>query len=213
MNRGTWYVIEGLDGSGKDTQAQFLMRYLAAVRHNPCVVLNAPCSRGVLGSVLRRSLAGPTRQLDLKRCPARVAQQLFTAEKVEHYFQCIEPMLADGIDVIQVRWTLSAPAYSAPVPVREVLELQHSVMDTLVPEPDVTVYLDVDLETAFARMSKRGKPAEFYESKLESVIERYRKILDWGSPAMVMAGQVVIVPGHGDVATVEKAMIALVSAL
>lgn len=197
MNIGKFIVFEGLDASGKDTQAELLAQYLRRQeRGRQTVVLNAPCGGPChLGIILRKMLSGkPWNELLLEKMGPEATQKLFTAEKIEHYFSHIVPLLHAGTDVVQVRWHCSMAVYGAPLEVPHLLAIQQKMLDRLVRFPDVTIFLEVSAEEAWRRLLERDRGNQsIYEKreKLDDHVKRYQEVLDhfmWNEP--------IIAPGE-----------------
>jgi dTMP kinase len=93
-------VLEGIDGSGKSTQANLLARSLGAL-------LTAEPGATSLGAELRSLL------LDRKRGSVSVRAEalLMAADRAEHVEEIIEPALADRRWVVSDRFTASTLAY------------------------------------------------------------------------------------------------------
>jgi dTMP kinase len=104
-------VVEGLDGAGTTTQARLLAERLRAARRP--VHLTAEPSSGPVGALIRQVLTGRIgggRRGESSFSPSGLAL-LFAADRQDHYDVEIAPKLADGVDVVCDRFTLSSLAY------------------------------------------------------------------------------------------------------
>src|SRR4030065_2306030 len=100
--RGVFMVIEGLDGSGKTTQAKLLAEKLSRIHR---AVYTAEPSRGKIGAFIReRCLYGE------KRLATTVEALLFAADRIEHVENEIKPAMAQGRLVICDRYFYSSLA-------------------------------------------------------------------------------------------------------
>ena len=94
---GVLLALEGIDGSGKSTQADLLAGALK--RRGAEVVLTREPTSGPAGQRLRDYLSGPARHLS----PALELAQ-FVADRREHVAKVIRPALAAGRVVITDRY-------------------------------------------------------------------------------------------------------------
>jgi dTMP kinase len=109
VRRGRFVVLEGLDGAGTTTQARLLAERIRLSGRR--VHLTAEPSGGPVGSLVRQVLTGRIRGAgDAPFDPAALAL-LFAADRKDHYATEIGPKLAEGLDVVCDRFTLSSLAY------------------------------------------------------------------------------------------------------
>ena len=137
-------VFEGGDGSGKRTQARSLLRRL---RRRGVKVLRTHEPGGTpLGQSLRRLLKSGDSMTPMSEF------LLFEAARAQLVWQVIKPYLEEGGVVIADRFTSSTMAYQGYGRGldRELIErLNREATGGL--EPDLTVLLDLPVETALAR--------------------------------------------------------------
>lgn len=137
-------VFEGGDGSGKSTQARSLLRRL---RKRGVKVLRTREPGGTpLGRALRRLLKSGESMVPISEL------MLFEAARAQLVLQVIRPFLDQGGVVIADRFTSSTVAYQGYGRGldRELIErLNREATGGL--EPDLTVLLDLPVETALAR--------------------------------------------------------------
>src|SRR5690606_16369979 len=95
---GRFFVFEGLDGSGTTTQAERLARRLVASGRR--AHLTAEPSTGPVGLQLREILAGRLQGGRGQPWDRRVLGLLFAADRLDHWRSEIEPLLAEGVDVV-----------------------------------------------------------------------------------------------------------------
>ena len=150
--RGLHITVEGIDGSGTTTQARQLVAWL--VDRGTDAWLTWEPSEGGLGQVLRGALRG-----DDAYDPTTVAL-LYAADRVEHLRKEIVPRQTSGVHVISDRYVYSSLAYQSTTrPLSWIGEINR-----FAPEPDLTIYVRVDVETAAARRALRGGDPELFDA-------------------------------------------------
>jgi dTMP kinase len=140
-------TFEGVDGSGKSTQAELAAAFLAE-RGREVVATREPGGTP-LGERIREVL------LDGPEMTAWAEASLFAAARAELAERVIRPALARGAVVVSDRYLDSSLAYQGVargLGIERVLELNVAVEDLL---PDRTFVLLVDEDTAAARLSRR----------------------------------------------------------
>jgi len=136
-------TFEGVDGSGKSTQAALLAQHLAGLGRE--VVATREPGGTPLGEKIRRLL------LDGEEPAPWAEAALFAAARAELAERVIRPALAAGADVVCDRFLDSSLAYQGVargLGVDRVLELNVAVSELT---PDRTFVLLVDAETAAER--------------------------------------------------------------
>ena len=152
-------AIEGIDGSGKSTQASLLYDSL---RKNNKVFLTKEPSKGLIGVSIRELL----HRNDLS---PMAMQMLFAADREEHISKAIVPKLDEGYHVITDRYYLSTLAYGMASGIdRKRLEgICYGI-----PEPTITFVLDIDGDKAYNRLKAPGKELSVFEK--QEFLERAR---------------------------------------
>jgi dTMP kinase len=146
---GLFVTFEGIDRSGKTTQARLLVEALG----EEAVPVREPGGTR-LGEEIRALLKDPRGELG-----PRAEALLFAAARAELCRQVIRPALAAGRVVVSDRFVDSSLAYQGAargLGVEEVLEVNRWATEGLV--PDLTVYLAI--EPAVARR-RAGEPDRF----------------------------------------------------
>ena len=155
-------TFEGLDGSGKSTQAQLLAEALAADGRD--VVATREPGGTEVGELIRELLLGP------RTVAAWAEAALFAAARAQLGDEVIAPALARGADVVCDRYLDSSLAYQGiarGLGLDRVLELNlHAISGIL---PDRTYLLVVDAGEAARR---RGDPGDRIEREDEGFRER-----------------------------------------
>jgi dTMP kinase len=157
--RGRLIAVEGIDGSGKTTQARLLAETLGAQ-------LTAEPGATPLGRALRRLVLDP----DLPPVSARAEALLLAADRAEHVATVIAPALARGRWVVTDRFSASTLAYQGYGRGLELAELRSLVeWAARGVEPDMTVVLDLPVAVAHARFHAarpdrlEGLDSDFHE--------------------------------------------------
>ena len=151
---GTLIAIEGIDGTGKSTQARRLADWFTAQGRE--VVLSREPTSGPWGQKLRESAASgrlsPSDELDY-----------FLKDRSQHVEELIAPALAAGKVVILDRYYFSSMAYQGcrgfdPAEIRRLTE-------AIAPVPDLLLILDLEVDAALARIGARGDTANEFEKR------------------------------------------------
>jgi dTMP kinase len=140
--------FEGLDGCGKTTQARLLAEALTA--EGVEVVLTREPGGTPLGEQVRELVLHG----DHVAPWAEVA--LYAASRAQHVVQVIRPALERGATVVCDRYLDTSVAYQGAgrgLGVDFVLDLNLRVVEGLL--PDVTVLVEIDPETALARVGDK----------------------------------------------------------
>jgi dTMP kinase len=150
MPRGFLVALEGVDGSGKTTQAELLAASLE--KDGRKVVLTREPSNGPASQKLRAYFASPSRHWS----PAEELQ-LFMEDRREHVDQVIKPPLKRGKVVITDRYYYSSVAYQGSLGLdpNDIL----AANEACAPRPDLVFLLDLPVTEALARLPKKGKAA------------------------------------------------------
>jgi dTMP kinase len=164
-------TFEGVDGSGKSTQAGLLAEHLAAAGRE--VVATREPGGTPLGEKIRGLL------LDGDHPAPWAEAALFAAARAELAERVIRPSLAAGADVVCDRYLDSSLAYQGVargLGVDRVLELNIAVADLT---PDRTFVLLVDRETAAERAgSSRDRMEQEDGAFHAAVADGYRELAE-----------------------------------
>ena len=163
MPRGLLIVFEGLDQSGKQTQAERL-RVEVERRGRACVVLDFPSYETHIGREIGAGLHGE------REYGPDVMQLLYVANRYEKNPQ-IQTLLAGGAIVICDRYLASSIAYGEAhgLDGAWLREIQRYL-----PPPDLTILLDIAPETAAGRKRMNRDRYERDLSMLSRVRDSYR---------------------------------------
>lgn len=181
--------LEGIDGSGKSTQAKLLAEALG-----PETLLIREPGGTEAAERIRELLADPSVELD-----PLAELLLFLAARADLTAREIRPALEAGRDVVSDRFADSSVAYQGAargLGVGEVISLTDAATEGL--WPDLTVLLRVDPEVGLGRADGDDR---FESEGLElqrAVAEAYEEI------AQIASDRVVVVDGSGTVEEVHE---------
>ena len=169
QKRGAFIVIEGLDGSGKTTQARLLVQRLQS-SHNAVYTTEPSC--GKIGCFIRDRCLYEEKRLD-----STVEALLFAADRVEHVQNEVLPALNEGRLVVSDRYLYSSLAYqgSAGVNIVWINAINKPAL-----KPDLAVFIDVGPEIVLKRLNRKKSIMETLETQ-EKVREIYLKFVANGS--------------------------------
>ena len=151
MRRGFLLALEGVDGSGKSTQAQLLA--VSLLQQGRGVVLTREPGAGPVGQKLRRYLQGDDRHLTPEE-----ELDLFLADRREHVEQVIKPALAAGQIVITDRYYYSSVAYQGALGLDPTWILAEN--EVFAPRPDLVFLLVLPVAQALARLERPRQVSE-----------------------------------------------------
>ena len=166
---GLFISFEGIDGSGKSTQARLLADHLRDLGHD--VVL----TREPGGSPGAEEIRALVLQGDPDRWSARTEILLFTAARRDHLERTIQPALDAGKIVICDRFADSTRMYQglSRGDLRGIVDELHSLMIGV--EPDLTVLIDMDPTQGLSRALARQTVEERFEDFGEELQRAMRK--------------------------------------
>ena len=167
VQRGTFVTFEGIDGSGKSTQAKRLAAALTA-RGQDVVLTREPGGSAGAEEIRNLVLNGET-----DRWSAETEILLFTAARRDHLEKTIRPALARGATVICDRFADSTRVYQGATrgDLRHAVDQLHQVM--IGQEPDLTFIIDMDpsigLSRGLARVGAEQRFEDFGEAFQETI--------------------------------------------
>ena len=166
--RGLFFSFEGIDGSGKSTQARRLAETLTAEGRG--VVLTREPGGSPGAEAIRRLLV----EGDPGRWSPLTELLLFNAARRDHLEQTIEPALAAGRIVVCDRFADSSRVYqgAARSELRRLADRLHAEVIGL--EPDLTLVIDMEPGAALARGLARRSGEDRFEAMGEAFQARLR---------------------------------------
>lgn len=156
--RGYFVSFEGIDGSGKSTQARLLSDHLRAAGCD-VVLTREPGGSPGAEHIRKLVLEGAT-----DRWSPETELLLFTAARRDHLERTVNPALEAGQVVICDRFADSTRLYQglARADLRVLVDQLHELV--IGQEPDLTVLIDMDPETGLSRALARGDGEDRFES-------------------------------------------------
>lgn len=172
-NNGIFITIEGIDGTGKSTQAENLAQWLEERTGQKTMRTFEP-GGWPEGKMLREFI------LDSKNFCAMSELLLFLADRAEHVNKIIIPELESGHNVICERYNESTLAYQSGGHELEIQHVKRIIEACNFPEPDVKILLDIEPEIAFSRVKSRNSKSDKFEGEglvlMRKVSEFYKTL-------------------------------------
>ncbi len=166
---GKFITVEGIEGVGKSTNMEFIHRQLQTAGKD--VLVTREPGGTPLAEAIRELLLDPA----FTGMDALCELQLMFAARAEHLAKVIRPALAAGRWVLCDRFTDATYAYQGGgrgLETAVIARLEDLVQGDF--RPDLTLLLDVPVETGLARASLRGTLDRFEQEKIE-FFERVRQ--------------------------------------
>jgi len=193
VKKGIFIVIEGLDGSGKTTQADILSKKLS---ENHKVLCTAEPSQGKIGSFIRNGCL-----YEEKRLPKEAEALLFAADRIEHMQNEIAPALAEDKIVICDRYIYSSLAYQGSTG----LSLDWiKTINARSLQSDVSLFIDVSPEQVLERLQRKKSVMETLETQ-QKVREVYLQFVE--------NGELILIDGNKPMEDVAEALYSVVLSL
>ena len=192
--QGRFITFEGIDGSGKTTQMRLLAGRLRGEGRD--VFETVEPGGTPIGHQIRRILLDSANQ-DLRPTAELL---LYFASRAQNVEQCILPALHSGRIVLCDRFTdstLAYQGYARGLGPDNVLTLDRIASNGLA--PDLTLLIDVDLDTGLARTRERNGAGTNVETRLDDESrEFHRKVREaYFTIARQNAGRFRIIDGRG----------------
>jgi dTMP kinase len=198
MPAGVFITLEGVEGSGKTTQAAILGDALRKDGRAVTVTHEPGGTRA--GETIRTIFLDPAVSLDVS-----AELLLVLADRAQHVREILRPALASGEVVISDRYSDSTTAYQGygrGVDLKVLAELNRLATDNVT--PDLTIVLDLKVETGLERTRARAKGTGRGSDRFEGErAEFHRKVRD-GFLAIAKAepARVVVIDADRPVAAV-----------
>ncbi|MBE6518663.1 MAG: thymidylate kinase [Thermoplasmata archaeon] len=163
----TWFVVDGMDGSGKTTSSDFIREQLVS-EGRKVLEITHPNSETSYGRTASKYL--------LK--DGKVAVLISTTYYIFDVLHSLRFKRKHGKeydDIIFVRYSLAA-AYLPEFLCRPI----YKVIEMILPVPEVKIYVDIEPKIALQRIYERGEEIETFETeeKLEKTRHRMSLITD-----------------------------------
>ncbi|WP_255478293.1 dTMP kinase [Amylibacter sp. SFDW26] len=150
-------TFEGIDGSGKSTQAKALVEALKS-QNVPCTWTREPGGSEGAEAIRKLLVEG-----DPNRWSAETEILLFNAARRDHLEKTIAPALERGETIVCDRFVDSTRIYQGVVraDLRETVDIMHKTM--IGREADLTFIIDIDPEVALTRGLARNSGEDRFE--------------------------------------------------
>jgi dTMP kinase len=182
MHAGRFITFEGMDGCGKTTQFHMLGHWLRD-QGREVVETVEPGGTGI-GQQIRRILLNPE-NYDLR---PRTELLLYFASRAQNVDQVIRPALDAGRIVLCDRFTDSTLVYQGcgrGLDSGIVLELDRIACRGL--KPDITLLIDIDMETSLVRARRRNERLAKSESRIDDESAAFHERVRNGYLALAQA--------------------------
>ncbi|MEM8844918.1 MAG: dTMP kinase [Pseudomonadota bacterium] len=159
-------TLEGIEGSGKSTQMDFVVEFLKA--QNIEVVRTREPGGTDLGERVRELLLSN----DFPKMHEDTELTLMFAARIEHVNQVIKPALNEGKWVVSDRFydaTYAYQGYGRNIDLNRIDLLREFAIGDM--QPDMTLLLDVNLEISMQRVEDRGNQDRFEKEKSDFYIK------------------------------------------
>lgn len=168
MSKGFFIALEGLEGCGKSTSIKYVQDILEDMGYETCCTREPGGTKS--GEHIRSFLLDPHTKL----APA-TELMLMNAARAQLCAELIRPKLDQGICVISDRFSLSTIAYQGHgrgINLSTIEQLNNTATGLL--KPDLTILLDVPLETSLRRMHHRNS-SDRIEQESKDFFKRVRE--------------------------------------
>ncbi len=166
--RGAFICLEGIDGSGKTTQARQLVRILRNCGYE--AVYTTEPSEGIYGKMIRKHILRGN-----DRVPPVIEAVLFAADRLNHVQREIKPFLNREKTIVCDRYLYSSIAYqgAANINIHWIEEINKYAL-----RPDLAIYIDISPKTMIARLKNRRKTIMETLSIQKQVRKQYLKLVE-----------------------------------
>jgi dTMP kinase len=194
-------TFEGIDGCGKTTQFRILAQWLRD--HGKDVVETVEPGGTEIGRQIRKILLDPA-SADIQ---PRTELLLYFASRAQNVDQVIRPALDAGRIVLCDRFTDSTLVYQGcgrGLDTNVVLDLDRIACRGL--KPDVTLLIDIDIETSLLRAKRRNERIGLEESRIDEEGAGFHERVRQGYLALAKAEpeRIVLIDGAAGIGEVGQ---------
>lgn len=200
MTKKLFIVFEGIDSSGKTTQAELLKKYFLTNKQQ--AVISPEPSNGIIGNLIRQALKQRVIFSKDRQLFDEQMAYLFAADRHDHLYNDVDgvfKLIKNNNHVISTRYYFSSLAYNCDTP--EQFDFIKKLNDRF-PNPDLTIYIDLPIEVSLARLQERSVQ-EIYETKakLFQVREQYHQIFKH------YRGKAIVIDGTEDLEQIHQQIV------
>ncbi len=179
--KGLFIAFEGIDYSGKDTQAEKTINWLRRLGYS-VNWSNEPNDDEYAGSpfghAIRKMLRGKMEKPD----DPFEFQRMYVLDRAQDVFCFIRPALDRGDVYIIVRYGLSTIAYGmiSGEPPEKFIQLHKDILGPSLIWPDVIILIDISAEEAMRRLGRTKNDPQFFKKKekIEKVRQNYLSLVN-----------------------------------
>jgi len=206
--RGVFITFEGMDGSGKTTQIRRLAHRLRSQGRK--VMETVEPGGTAIGAKIRRILLDSANR---ELCPT-AELLLYFASRAQNVDESIAPALSRGEIALSDRFTDSSlvyQGYARGLGADAVAALDRIVCRGL--KPDLTILVDIDVETSLARAHARNASQAHAETRMDEQPREFHRLVYEAYHALARSApdRVKIVNGRRDPDSIERDVWALVA--
>ncbi len=201
--RGRFITVEGGDGAGKTTQVGLLIAALGRAG------ISAQATREPGGTPAAEAIRRLLLEGEGEQWNAVGEALLMVAARSDHVARLIAPALSQGIWIVSDRFansTLAYQGYGRGLPLDRLAALNHFALNDFT--PDLTLILDLPVETGLARAGARPAAADRFERLGRAFQERLRQ--GFLQIAADQPARCVVVDASGEPQTVHRLVLAAV---
>ena len=197
--RGRFITFEGIDGCGKTTQIRMLSQWLRD--HGKDVIETVEPGGTSIGRQIRKILLDPA-SADIQ---PRAELLLYFASRAQNVDEVIRPALDAGRTVLCDRFTDSTLVYQGcgrGLDSEVVRDLDRIACRGL--RPDVTILIDIDLETSLMRAKRRNERTGPSESRIDDESATFHERVRRGYLTLAKAepDRIVVIDGTAGIGEV-----------
>jgi dTMP kinase len=200
MYSGKFIVLDGPDGCGKSSQSKLLADWLTA--NGAEVVSFRDPGTTAIGEKVRKILLDTANE---GMC-VRTEMLLYMAARAQLWAEEIKPALENGKTVVLDRWVSSTCAYqgyAGGFGIDNVIKIADGCLERV--WPDMTIVLDLDIETSAKRLSEQLDRMEQKGS------EYHQKVRDGFGELSKYSDNVAVVNSAEDIETVHGNIVQVIN--
>lgn len=196
MEEGKFIVVEGVSGSGKQTQARKIAQHLQSLDEYVDILITPEPTGTEHGQEVRALMKQHREQGENPEQYAQKYLDLFLQDRVQHQ-ELINYNLSHGVQVMGVRYYHSTIVHqqSPDLPAEEIVR-KHQ--EAGIRKPDLTIILDINPGRALTRLTGRDEKGVYETSgRLRNSRERYLQL-----PQLLPNEKIIVVNSLGSIEAV-----------